>query len=343
MGMAASQARYLQITARKINTEYAGQQVNQQRTMLANESAGLFAQLMALQVPTAPNVSDFTTIQYTFNDGVHDCTITNIDNITGDPDFNANVSYYYTESTYTGIQQTRNDLGVRNVAGTYWLTNGIDNRTQMENIPDEATDPVTYQKDYGAVLQFCKDNPTSQIAADAGYDPVAGTIDPADLVANIYKYTNAGATYYMAGTDLAAAAALIPSGRTTTLNMGYSAYIDKTFPQETLAYLQTTQSGRYEEITLDNYTQSFDLNASTVTDELAYDDAMNEYNYQQQVYDKAISDINAKTEILEQEDRTLELKLARLDTEQQALQTELDAVKKVIDKNIEETFKTFAS
>ena len=41
-------------------------------------------------------------------------------------------------------------------------------------------------------------------------------------------------------------------------------------------------------------------------------------------------------------DKGLELQLRRVDTQQQAVQTELDAVKKVIEKNIELTFKVFA-
>lgn len=36
MGMSASQARFLGLTARKTNVEYEGQQVNQQRTTLSN-------------------------------------------------------------------------------------------------------------------------------------------------------------------------------------------------------------------------------------------------------------------------------------------------------------------
>ena len=36
MGMAASQARYLALTARKTNTEWEGQQINQARTALAH-------------------------------------------------------------------------------------------------------------------------------------------------------------------------------------------------------------------------------------------------------------------------------------------------------------------
>ena len=68
---------------------------------------------------------------------------------------------------------------------------------------------------------------------------------------------------------------------------------------------------------------------------------MNQYNYDMQVYEKKIADINAKTEKIQQQDRTLELRLRQLDTEQDALQTEMEAVKKVIEKNIESTFKTF--
>jgi len=41
-------------------------------------------------------------------------------------------------------------------------------------------------------------------------------------------------------------------------------------------------------------------------------------------------------------DQALELQLRRVDTQQQAVQTEIDSVKKIIDKNIELIFKTFA-
>jgi hypothetical protein len=40
-------------------------------------------------------------------------------------------------------------------------------------------------------------------------------------------------------------------------------------------------------------------------------------------------------------DKALELQLKRVDTQHDAVQTEIDAVKKVITKNIEGTFKTF--
>jgi len=41
-------------------------------------------------------------------------------------------------------------------------------------------------------------------------------------------------------------------------------------------------------------------------------------------------------------DRNLELDLKNVDTQHNEVQTEMDAVKKVIDKNVDMTFKTFA-
>lgn len=41
-------------------------------------------------------------------------------------------------------------------------------------------------------------------------------------------------------------------------------------------------------------------------------------------------------------DKSLELQLRRVDTQQEAVTTEIDAVSKVIDKNIQSSFKTFA-
>ncbi len=40
-------------------------------------------------------------------------------------------------------------------------------------------------------------------------------------------------------------------------------------------------------------------------------------------------------------DKQLELELQRLQTSHTAIQTEIDSVKKVIDKNVEKSFKTF--
>lgn len=57
--------------------------------------------------------------------------------------------------------------------------------------------------------------------------------------------------------------------------------------------------------------------------------------------DEAIK-IQLRINSLQSLDQALELQLRRVDTQQQAVQTEIESVQKVIDKNIDLTFKTFA-
>ena len=85
-----------------------------------------------------------------------------------------------------------------------------------------------------------------------------------------------------------------------------------------------------------------DLEAATVTDEDAYKDAYAEYEYETYLYDQKNKEINAKTEIIQQEDRNLELKLQRLDNERTQITTEIEAVEKVINDNIEASYKSFS-
>ena len=83
------------------------------------------------------------------------------------------------------------------------------------------------------------------------------------------------------------------------------------------------------------------MTATTESDDNAYNDAMNQYSYEKARYDQDIQAINAKIEIIQGQDKDLELRLKQLDTEENAISTEMDAVKKVISKNVESSFKTF--
>lgn len=120
-------------------------------------------------------------------------------------------------------------------------------------------------------------------------------------------------------------------------------------------------NGRITELSLPNYATTVDENgntvydyskiesyttmtvsAKTVTDENAYNDAYAQYEYDQYKYDKAQQEINARTEVIQQEDRNLELKLQRLDNERTQITTEIEALDKVINDNIEASYKTFS-
>lgn len=73
-----------------------------------------------------------------------------------------------------------------------------------------------------------------------------------------------------------------------------------------------------------------------------YDTELTKYNNDKAAYDAKIAEINLKSDGYQSQDKALELELKNIDTQHQTVQTEIDAVKKVIDKNIEMTFKTFA-
>ena len=63
MGLAATQMRFLALTARKSNIEYKGQQINQQRTVLSNNSANITQTLLSLNVPIPPSQADYTKLE----------------------------------------------------------------------------------------------------------------------------------------------------------------------------------------------------------------------------------------------------------------------------------------
>lgn len=376
MGMAASQARYLGLTARKSNVEYEGQQVNQQRTALANQSANLFNQLMSLKVPTPPSTTDYTTTQYSFSDGYNDYVIKSMKPIDDDK-YNYEVTYYNDVTNYKGMTRFFSDPQVNpKITGTPVVETGLSGLTPGVTITYDATSgaydverrtgtaPNQRRTTYGDSTLWVGSHITSaysatddqaactQIATDNAGSNFATAWAAAKTSGNystILSFMSGGQKYYTCTADLAETMATSTSITDITVGQAnlrsyYAADVEEqNISENKKAYLETNDSGRFTSIKLEEYDdQEFQLHAETTTDQLAYEDAMNQYAYDINVYEKQIQDINAKTEIIQQEDRTLELRLKQLDTEQEALQTEMDAVKKVIDKNIEQTFKTFA-
>ena len=114
MGMAASQARYLALVARQTNCEYEGQQINQARTALSNQSANLFNQMLGLSVPVPPNTQDFTKIQYSYTDGLNASTIDSWQQLaTPEEDYNYVVTSHYYTDVYTGSEKKLSDPQVQ--------------------------------------------------------------------------------------------------------------------------------------------------------------------------------------------------------------------------------------
>ena len=518
MGMAASQARYLALTARKTNTEYEGQQINQARTALANQSANLFNRLLDLEVPNPPKTTDYTELQYSYTDGENESVLEEWTQLSSpNPDANYLVKHYHYINKYIGAMKQLQDPQVQvDPVGTVLTTNaGIKqasdnkNNTQAEydtavlnrqtleddsknylnystekniyraqrvtdgyEILDDQNNVVATYKVYTssdvALRQTADEilaklesmnalpdeiknnkaddvfiNENGEIALRSDLESLFGIItDGAKFTLPAYNVTDVDSdvTYYTTQIPLAQLQEttalinrdnalnyyndlkipthvgncklteldytdeeqrtqiqqIIKDMKAEEINDGISkcfdeygnytggiysfemageqyfttyeelmasydshtgpndidgqiklpyyntTYIKSRVEKTTEALLETDSDGRFKSVKFADNSIVYALNTETVTDEAAYQDAMNEYLYKKEEYEKTIADINAKTSIIQKEDRTLELRLKQLDTEQNALATEMDAVKKVIKDNVEKTFKTFS-
>ena len=354
MGMSASQARFLSLTARKTNVEFEGQQINQQRTTLSNQTANYYTQLTNMDVPTPPSTQDFTKTTYSFTDGSE----TNVIN-----SLIAKQNGYYIVN-YT---QTTNTESV--------LSNGT-----VIVSKQESTDPTTgtTSTDY-----YIGSSKLRDLGTDDPNDPYLSGLTEADRKAALalenqyltmlqekyneddwfvrYQLNTSTKTYepvFYSKRQVQDADYSEKTGASLSTIKSY-VYGETTETREiknALARVEQDSSGRYMSLFIfetdaegnpisdkdgNPLGTEYSLATSTSTDDNAYKDAMNQYYYDKAKYEQAIQEINAKIEVVQTQDKDLELKLKQLDTEENAISTEIDAVKKVISKNVESSFKTF--
>ena len=589
MGMAASQARYLALVARKSNCEYEGQQINQARTVLSNQTANLFNQMLGLSVPVPPSTQDFTKMQYSFTDGINESTIDSWQQLASpEEDYNYVINYHYNADVYTGSQKKMNDPKVQfsgsiptdstayaaqitaiqeaqkeiadaqadydeklaayqtklseasklqsyadsstsanvnnatlNDDGTFTVSttqvddNGYliyesaagsdlyrfykdgnfyirvedgaggytynldetEDKSQYTPVSDQKTytpyaslsdadkqiltsavealkangaleedydlndvyydtehQTIAFESDLGSLIGVgtgtktllplyymddpagkddtatwksingmndeianlkalsdtakarldlaqatfdamsvpsyignCELNALSELTEDQMaeiaqvikdmqaqgietnltkcFDTLDGTYNADTYSGGIYSFTQNGVTYYTTYYDLAETANS-GTGINHIDNQQKLAYYNATYVSTKIektekALLETDGQGRFTSVRIGDDTITYTLNMETITDDVAYQDAMNQYYYESAQYDKMVQDINAKTSLIQQEDQQLELRLKQLDTEQNALSTEIDAVSKIVKDNVEDSFKTF--
>ncbi len=341
MGLAASQARFLGLTARKSNVEYQGQQINQQRVALSNEVMGLYNEYNNLDVPVPPAVNDYQKTVYTLDstyEGYQLDSFTKI--IDGKYAGYYDVSLSCVNEIAKAYSYTAKDSVITAQKGTngYSYLNfqfGVDSYTYDENNP-EASTITKITQDYE------KYQGLSTIMAAQG--ATSGTY---------YMYTKNGVSYYTSENDLDSTVFENVDGK----NMYYGSYTfdyqgsqKVTKNVQAKAALTQDSSGRLTSIQIlecddaeDLVGNTYSITTASQDDQASYEDAMNEYYYQKQLYEKEVERINQKTETLQKEDRSLELQLNQLDTEQKAISTEMESISKVIEDTINSVFKTYNS
>lgn len=329
MGLAASQARFLGITARKSNIEYEGQQVNQQRTALAQEVNALYSKLLALDVPVAPDTTEFYESDYSFD-------ISNTNDLDGSYLIknyyrNDDGSYYLnTERTYDKNVAVGSVYAGSSVAqkedGSYYFTSsdGVEHKLSAAGDSSNAMMRELINSTYGEGT-VGEDETFFYYQSEDGNDSGRPYyISASQLAASCADPTKSFSTYY--GTNKSVTESVIFTSANITFD-----------DHNRISSIQDATTASGESLTLNT-----EVGTTRVHDDEGYQAALRDYTMSKDEYDKTVADLNAQTETLQQEDKVLELRLDQIDTEQNELQTELEAVKAVLDKNIENTFKTFA-
>ena len=205
MGMAASQARYLALVARKSNCEYEGQQINQARTVLSNQTANLFNQMLGLNVPVPPSTQDYTKVQYSFSDGVNNVTMDSWQQLgKSDENYNYVVTYHYNSNVYTGSQKKMNDPQVQfTTTGTN--TDLATLKAATTRYTSGATAYSKIQEDYEKLKSNLESAQKAKTEADTAYKTALEAKTKAEKARGeaLEKYTKAqqDTANYKAGND----------------------------------------------------------------------------------------------------------------------------------------------
>ena len=177
------------------------------------------------------------------------------------------------------------------------------------------------------------------------FNTLDGTYDATTYIGGLYKFDYTTSTFYTTYYDLydSAISGTGVNNIDGQKKLPYYGTQDMEVKKEmsSRALIERDKSGRFTSVRFEDDSLVYPLTAETVTDDVGYEDAMNEATYEKALYDKKVQEINAQTSLIQIQDKDLELRLKQLDTEQNALSTEIDAVSKVVKDNVEKSFKTF--
>lgn len=303
MGMSASQARFLGLTARKSNVEYQAQQINFERLRIAEQMT---------QASTAYNdkISNHKMV-YSFNNGeglqTVDVTYQNYKN--------------YMNQQLEGITNSHNKMYLVSSSGNKIVVASKEERDAMIEAGKTRYDV--------SVIESAK----AQYAAAEK----AGTLDDLDSGTKEWATKDLSSYAYEKGTD---------QDGNERIYLVESEFSEKDFiVAEDLDSVDNFQSaiqnGVYYFATRVKNPDSGEYEFKTQDWNTIEGGAVSE------AYDKA-DDAEAEAEYdktqdrLELIDKKLELQLDKLNTERDAIETEMESVKKVIEDNVESTFKVFS-
>lgn len=189
MGMSASQARYLSLTARKSDLEFRGQQINQSRLMLSNQSANLYSSMLTMSVPTPPVETDFMKDVYTFSMGGDNTTLSSYKLSMGKDGYGYDILYskpattkQLTASSVSDVQRaitrqaSKTDNNTMPASGIKVATKYDDSKADQKSAPN--------------VSRFEKISSTTAISGDDVSTPNRASINDKDYKSTGYTIYN---------------------------------------------------------------------------------------------------------------------------------------------------------
>lgn len=328
MGLASSQARMMLLTARKSDLEFRAQMINQRKINL-----GMQTQELATKYSNAMSNRTLSFAYYTAG----------------------STGQAQTEKlTYAGLMAENGNAGsflVTNAEGKYVGRSEADLKVAFNRLVkvgqfdlqykyqqvDQEQIKETYAKDADGNIVTDKDN---NPIVD-GYYTVTTDASGKEIEQKVSKdgyLLNADGTY-------------VPDSQ-KTYDDAFAKFKEQYCD---MSYCQGYESGSY--LSNSDYFQDALRNGALFLQQLVNVNGGEQKEYRNIAYssvatiydgldtsddDKAQAEYESKSIILSNQDKRLDLELQQIQTQHKAIETEYDSVKKVIEKNIDVTFKIFS-
>jgi len=300
MGLSASQARFLQLTARRSNVEYQAQQINFERLQLANQQT--------LITNEYNEKMSNRKITYSFNNGeglqTVDLTYQNYKNYMNQQniDFNSHKKMYLVSSSGNKII-VANEQDKADIINANKTT--VASKTAIENAKEKAANAKSEDE---------LDEETKRLL----------NLDITNCELEEIKDDNGNSTFYYINRQFNDNDFMIVNDLEDVDNF-QDAILNGIYHFATLEKDTTTNKNKL-------VSESWDtINSGALTEVYDVSD------------DKAAeSEYSALQSKIQNKDKKLEMELNKLETERNAITTEMEAVQKVIDDNVERSFKAFS-
>lgn len=327
----AAQALYLAKTAEMNDLEFEAFKINTSRTQLSQEANQLGNRMAGLDVPVPPLASDFTRIQYSYMMGTDNVTISRV--VPRNENYDVTISM----NTHGDYMDYRGDYRVNLEEGRFLVGDTELVTMAVAHLPDEQL-----PRYINAIRNTFEDYASEDLYPNSA-------IMEAFMVYKEVLPSNQVAYHFIERADLD----VLNQDRPEDFFEYYDYIMNGSYTTETTlrdCLLQFDAAGRITQISVPSsvdaandavrYTH-YPVTATQVTDNVAYEDAYNKYQYKKHLYEQEQSELEQKIQVIQRQDKGLELQLTELENKRNALKAEMEGLKKVIE-DATEGFKTFA-